>query len=346
MLRTHKCDELSLKNIGEQITLSGWVSNRRDHGWIIFIDLRDRYGLSQVVFDPADNEAAWKIADSCRSEFVIQVTGTVRARPEGQANPRMKTGEIEVIISTEINILSQSKTPPFEIDSHGELANEEVRYKHRYIDLRRAKALENMKFRSKFLNFTRNWFVEKDFLDVQTPIFTASSPEGARDFVIPSRLNPGKFYALPQAPQQYKQLLMVGWVDKYFQIAPCFRDEDPRADRHACEFYQIDCEMSFVEQSDIFAVVENYFFDLADTIENKSIISPFGVNETNPKSFVQISFAEAMETYGSDKPDLRYDMKLVDVADIFARSSNEIFSSIASDTKNNRIVKTMTFISK
>jgi aspartyl-tRNA synthetase len=247
----------------------------------------------------------------------------------------MATGEIEVIIDSEINILSKSKTPPFEIDSHGELANEEIRYKHRYIDLRRAKALENMKFRSKFLNFTRNWFVENDYLDVQTPIFTASSPEGARDFVIPSRLNPGKFYALPQAPQQYKQLLMVGGVDKYFQIAPCFRDEDPRADRHACEFYQIDCEMSFVEQSDIFKVVENYFFDLTDKLSDKKITSP--TQNGIEKSFIQISFNEAMETYGSDKPDLRYDMKLVDVASIFARSTNEIFSSIASDTKNNRI---------
>jgi len=177
MLRTHKCNELNKDNIGEKVTLSAWVSNRRDHGGIIFIDMRDRYGLTQVVFDPKDNEEAWKIADSFRSEYVIKATGTVRARPEGQENPNMETGEIEVIIDDNVEILSKSKTPPFELDGHGELANEEIRYKHRYIDLRRPKALENMMFRSKFVAHTKNWFLKNDFLDVQTPIFTASSPE-------------------------------------------------------------------------------------------------------------------------------------------------------------------------
>ena len=328
MLRTHKCSELTAKNIWEKVTLSGWVSNRRDHGGIVFIDLRDRYGLTQVVFDPEDNKSAWEIADSCRSEYVVKVMGTVRSRPEGQANKKMVTWEIEIIIDDNIEILSKSKTPPFELDGHGELANEEVRYKHRYIDLRREKALENIKFRSKFVNYTKNWFIERDFLDVQTPIFTASSPEWARDFVIPSRLHPGKFYALPQAPQQYKQLLMVGWIDKYFQIAPCFRDEDPRADRHACEFYQIDCEMSFVEQDDIFKVVEDYFFDLVPAVSDKTIMD---------KKFYSMTYAESMEKYGTDKPDLRYGMELVDVADIFARSTNEIFSWIAADKTANRI---------
>lgn len=289
--------------------------------------MRDRYGLTQVVFDPEDSKTAWETADGFRSEYVIQATGMVRSRPEGQANPNMTTGEIEIIIS-EVVLLSKSKTPPFELDGHGELSNEEIRYKHRYIDLRRKKALENVEFRSKFLNYTRNWFTQRDFLDVQTPIFTISSPEGARDFVVPSRLHPGKFYALPQSPQQYKQLLMVGGIDKYFQIAPCFRDEDPRADRHACEFYHIDCEMSFVEQSDIFKVVEEYLFDMIEAISDKTIMD---------KKFYSMSFYDAMETYGSDKPDLRYDMKLVDVASIFARSTNEIFSSIGSDTKANRI---------
>jgi len=327
MLRTHTCNELSSANIGEEITLSGWVSNRRDHGGIIFIDLRDRYGLTQVVFDPEDNQAAHELANTFRSEYVIKVTGKVRPRPEGQANPNMVTGEIEVI-TTKVELLAKSKTPPFEIDDHGELANEEIRYKHRYIDLRRKKALENVQFRSKFLNHTRNWFTSNDFLDVQTPLFSVSSPEGARDFVIPSRLHPGKFYALPQAPQQYKQLLMVGGIDKYFQIAPCFRDEDPRADRHACEFYQIDCEMSFVEQDDIFKVVEDYFFDMVPAVSDKTIMD---------KKFYQMTYEEAMEVYGTDKPDLRYEMKMVDVASIFARSTNEIFSSIASDTNENRI---------
>lgn len=327
MLRTHTCNQLKAENIWEKVTLSGWVSNRRDHWWIIFIDMRDRYGLTQVVFDPEDNKDSWELANSFRSEYVIKIEWAVRSRPEWQANPNMKTGEIEIIVDN-VELLSKSKTPPFEIDDHGELANEEIRYKHRYIDLRRKKALENIKFRSNFVNYTKNWFIERDFLDIQTPIFTASSPEGARDFVIPSRLHPGKFYALPQAPQQYKQLLMVGWIDKYFQIAPCFRDEDPRADRHACEFYQIDCEMSFVEQEDIFKVVEEYFFDTVKAVSNKIIMD---------KKFYSMTFVESMEKYGTDKPDLRYDMKLIDVIDIFARSTNEIFSSIASNKKDNRI---------
>lgn len=326
MHRTHTCNDLNKNHIWQEVTLSGWVSNRRDHGGIIFIDLRDRYGKTQIVFDP-ENKEAWETADSFRSEFVIKATWTVRNRPEWQNNPNMATGEIEVVIS-KVELLAKSKTIPFEIDWHWELANEEIRYKHRYIDLRRPAALENVKFRSKFITYTRNWFTEHDFLDVQTPIFTVSSPEWARDFLIPSRLHPGKFYALPQAPQQYKQLLMVGWIDKYFQIAPCFRDEDPRADRHACEFYQIDCEMSFVEQQDIFYVVESYIFDVVKALSHKTIME---------NKFFSMSYTEAMETYGSDKPDLRYEMKLVDVLDIFAKSTNEIFSSIASDPKNNRI---------
>lgn len=327
MLRSHKCNELKKENIWEKVTLSWWVSNRRDHGGIIFIDLRDRYGLTQVVFDPEDDKIAWETANMFRSEYVIQIEGKVRSRPEGQANPKMETWEIEIIVSN-VNLLSKSKTPPFELDDHWELANEEVRYKHRYIDLRRRKALENVQFRSKFLSHTRNWFTSRDFLDVQTPIFTVSSPEWARDFLIPSRLHPGKFYALPQAPQQYKQLLMVGWIDKYFQIAPCFRDEDPRADRHACEFYQIDCEMSFVDQEDIFKVVEEYLFDTVKEVSNKKIVN---------NKFERISYLDSMEKYGVDKPDLRYDLCLVDVGDIFANSTNEIFSSIASDKINNRI---------
>lgn len=327
MHRTHTCNDLTKANVWQEVTLSGWVSNRRDHGWIIFIDLRDRYGKTQIVFDPNDNKEAWETADSFRSEFVIKATWKVRNRPEGQNNPNMATWEIEVIIS-KVELLAKSKTPPFEIDGHWELANEEIRYKHRYIDLRRPAALENVKFRSKFITYTRNWFTNHDFLDVQTPIFTVSSPEWARDFLIPSRLHPGKFYALPQAPQQYKQLLMVWGIDKYFQIAPCFRDEDPRADRHACEFYQIDCEMSFVEQEDIFKVVENYVFDVVKELSHKTIME---------NKFFSMSYTEAMENYGSDKPDLRYGMKLVDVLDIFSRSSNEIFSEIAKDPKNNRI---------
>ena len=327
MLRTHNCGELTKETIGEAVTLSGWVSNRRDHGGIIFIDLRDRYGLTQVVFDPEDDKDAHVLADSFRSEYVIQVEWSVRSRPEGQSNKNMVTGEIEVI-TKKVTLLSKSKTPPFELDSHSNTANEEIRYKHRYIDLRRKYVLDNVKFRSKFLSFSRNWFSSRDFLDVQTPIFTSSSPEGARDFLIPSRIHPGKFYALPQAPQQYKQLLMVGGIDKYFQVAPCFRDEDPRADRHACEFYQIDCEMSFVEQEDVFAVVEDFMRDTVWELSDKKILD---------EKFYSMTHLEATEKYGTDKPDLRYDMQLVDVIDIFARSTNEIFSWIASDKVNNRI---------
>lgn len=318
MLRTYTNWELTKQNIWEKVKLAWWVSNRRDHGWIIFIDLRDRYWLTQIVFDPEYDKTAHETADAFRSEFVIQVEWTVRARPEGQNNPNLSTWEIEVIIDNVV-CLSKSKTPPFEVDDFWELANEEIRYKYRYIDLRRRKALANMEFRSKFINYTRNWFVNNDFLDVQTPIFTVSSPEWARDFLVPSRLHPWKFYALPQAPQQYKQLLMVGWIDKYFQIAPCFRDEDPRADRHACEFYQIDCEMSFVERDDVFSVVENFMTEIVKDLTNKTILD---------WKFYQMSYDEAMENYGSDKPDLRFGMKFVDLTDIFKDSSFSVFKSV------------------
>ena len=319
MLRTHKCNELSKKDIWEKVKLSGWVSNRRDHGGIIFIDLRDRYGLTQIVFDPKDDKISWQEADKFRSEYVIQIEWIVRNRPKWQTNSNLETGEIEIITSNVI-LLAKSKTPPFELDEHVNEANEDIRYKHRYIDLRRKKVLDNMIFRSKFLNYTRNWFTKKDFLDVQTPIFTVSSPEWARDFLVPSRLHPGKFYALPQAPQQYKQLLMVGWIDKYFQIAPCFRDEDPRADRHACEFYQIDVEMSFVEQADIFKVAEDYIFDVVKELSSKKIIN---------NKFISMTHEEAMENYWTDKPDLRFWMQFVDLTDIFTDSGFWVFKNVA-----------------
>ncbi|MDD3120175.1 MAG: OB-fold nucleic acid binding domain-containing protein, partial [Candidatus Gracilibacteria bacterium] len=210
MHRTHTCGDLNSSHIGQEITLAGWVNSRRDHGGIIFIDLRDRYGVTQIVFDPEDDKNAWEIADSCRSEFVIKVTGKVRPRPAGQENPKLKTGEIEIIISN-IKILSKSKTPPFEISEFSE-ANEDIRLKYRYLDLRRKQTLNKIEYRAKLMHFTRNWFTEKNFLEIQTPIFTVSSPEGARDYLIPSRIHKGKFYALPQAPQIYKQLLMVGGV--------------------------------------------------------------------------------------------------------------------------------------
>jgi len=317
MLRTITCNELTKENVWQEVTLCWWVSNRRDHGGIIFIDLRDRYGITQVVFDPEDDKQSWLEANDFRSEFVIQVTWKVRNRPEWQDNKNLKTWDIEVIIS-KTRLLSKSKTPPFELDDFWDLAGEDIRYKYRYIDLRRRKALENVTFRSNFLNFTRNWFASNEFLEVQTPIFTVSSPEWARDFLVPSRIHPGKFYALPQAPQQYKQLLMVWWIDKYFQIAPCFRDEDPRADRHACEFYQIDCEMSFVEQEDVFNVVESYIKDVVKSVSKKEVLWDFSI----------ISYDEALENYGSDKPDLRFGMKFVDLTDIFKNSDFSVFRNV------------------
>jgi len=262
-------------------------------GGLTFLTLRDRYGVTQVqLSEPVE----------LKPEYCIKITGAVTARPDGQTNTDMPTGEIELIADS-VEILNTCKELPFPIrDEHG--SSEEIRFKHRFLDLRRSPVLSKIKFRAKMNHFTRNRFVGEDFLEVQTPIFTVSSPEWARDYLIPSRLNPGKFYALPQAPQQYKQLLMVGWVDKYFQIAPCFRDEDPRADRHSCEFYQVDAEMSFVEQDDVFGVAEAYASQLvAELVPHKSIT----VN------FVQIPYAEAMELYGSDKPDLRFGMQLVDV---------------------------------
>lgn len=255
MHRTHTCGELRQEHIGQTVTLSGWVQKRRDLGGMIFIDLRDRYGVTQITLDPQRvSPDVMKTAQEVTHEWVVKVIGEVVGRPDDMINQDMGTGAIEIVAS-DLEVLNKSKELPFMV-ANDPNTSEENRFVHRYIDLRRRPVLDNIEFRAKMNHFVRNWFVEHDFLEVQTPLFTVSSPEGARDYLIPSRVNPGKFYALPQAPQQYKQLLMVGGVDKYFQIAPCFRDEDPRADRHSCEFYQIDAEMSFVEQDDIFAVAE------------------------------------------------------------------------------------------
>ena len=334
MLRTHTCWQLTKENVGEKVTLTGWARHRRDHGWVIFIDLADRYGITQVVFDPEHNKKVHEIADKVRNEYVLKVTWTVRPRPAGQENPKLITGDIEVIVD-DIEILSESKPLPFEVDEYHTNAGEEIRYKHRYLDLRRKPVLEKMLFRSKMLDKTRTWFHKNDFIEVQTPILANSSPEGARDFLVPSRLNPGKFYALPQAPQQYKQLLMVWWIDKYFQIAPCFRDEDPRADRHAGDFYQIDCEMSFVEQDDVFQVVENFLKDLIKELSpNKKILlwkdlkERIGLWTYENDWFLRLTYEEALNYYGTDKPDLRFDMKFVDLTDVFENSDFAVFKSV------------------
>lgn len=329
MLRSHNCSELNKANIWEKVSLSWWVSNRRDHGGIIFIDLRDRYGISQIVFDP-ENETIFKEAESLRSEYVISITGLVRERPAGQENPNLPTWEVEILVES-MNLHSRSKTPPFELDEHSTEANEEIRMKYRYLDLRRKKILDYIKFRSKMTTYTRNWFTQNDFLDVQTPILATSSPEWARDFLVPSRLHPGHFYALPQAPQQFKQLLMVWWVDKYFQIAPCFRDEDPRADRHAWDFYQIDCEMSFVEQDDVFSVVEDFLLDATKDLSDKKVLTET-VNWDKIREnwkFFSLTYEEAMANYWTDKPDLRFGLKFVDLTDIYKNSEFAVFKSVA-----------------
>lgn len=289
---------------------------------MIFLDLRDRYGITQVAInddtvqwsDEAKVESFRSLAEDCKQEYVLQVEGIVVARPDDMINKDMLTGAIEVH-PTAITILSKSKELPFSLGEDPK-TSEANRYKHRYLDLRRTAVLDRMLLRSKMNNFTRNWFSKKDFLEVQTPIFSVSSPEGARDYLIPSRVNPGQFYALPQAPQQYKQLLMVGGIDKYFQIAPCFRDEDPRADRHSCEFYQIDCEMSFVEQQDVYDVVEHYIEDLVKELAPHKKISV---------QFKKLSFSQAIDLYGSDKPDLRFGMQLVEMTDMFTQSGFGVF---------------------
>jgi aspartyl-tRNA synthetase len=321
MLRTNTCGELNQKQIGEKVKLAGWVHSRRDHGGIIFIDLRDRYGLTQIKFIPEKQEV-FKQADFLRNEWVIQAEGEVLARPKEMINKKIETGEIEVLVE-KLEILNQSKTPPFVLDDEKveEEANENIRLKYRYVDLRRPKLQEMLKVRDEMIRDIRSYFYEKDFREVQTPILTSSSPEGARDFVVPSRIYPGKFYALPQAPQQFKQLLMVGGVDRYFQIAPCFRDEDSRMDRHYGEFYQLDMEMSFVEQEDIFEIMEPLMIELTEKYSDKKV---------EQKPFLRIPYIEAMNKYGSDKPDLRFDLEIVSVSDLVKDCDFKVFAEMAS----------------
>ncbi|MCS6982867.1 MAG: aspartate--tRNA ligase [Candidatus Absconditabacterales bacterium] len=313
MYRSHTCGELRASHIGSTVTLAGWVKKIRNLGSICFVDLRDRYGYTQLFADESKQDVLDQLKDVA-NERCLQITGIVVARPTDMINQHMLTGEIEVHIQS-VTILSRSKVLPFAIDDDPK-TSEEVRMKYRYLDLRRKQILTNIERRAKMNHLTRNWFTEQGFLEVQTPIFTVSSPEGARDYLIPSRVNPGHFYALPQAPQQYKQLLMVGGVDKYFQIAPCFRDEDPRADRHSCEFYQIDCEMSFVHQDDVFAVVEKYI---------KYLIQHFVPHKKITVDFPRLPYEEAMARYGSDKPDMRFGCELHSLQTIFTSSDFPLF---------------------
>ncbi|MCW0243220.1 aspartate--tRNA ligase [Campylobacter lari] len=321
-MRTHYNTELNIQNVGEEVTLCGWVNSYRDHGGVIFIDLRDRSGLIQLVCDPADNQEAHNIASSVRNEYVLIAQGKIRPRGEGLVNPKLKTGEIEVVIN-KLTIENESAVVPFAIGD--ESVNEELRLKYRFLDLRSKKLYDNFALRSTACIAARNSLSNMGFLEVETPILTKATPEGARDYLVPSRVHQGEFYALPQSPQLFKQLLMCSGFDRYFQIAKCFRDEDLRADRQP-EFTQIDIEMSFCEQKDIIAMAENLLKDIFKAC-GKEISIPFR----------QMSYKEAMENYGSDKPDLRFDMKFIDVIDIFAKSNNEIFTNIAKDTKKNRI---------
>ena len=304
--RTHNCNELNLKNKNKKIILSGWVNKKRDHGNLLFIDLRDNFGLTQCVID--NNNTYFKEAEKIQLETVIKVEGTVTERTKETVNPNLKTGDIEVKI-TSIEILGSCKELPMPVFSDQEYA-EDIRLKYRFLDLRRKKIHENIILRSKVITFIRLEMNKLGFLEFQTPILTSSSPEGARDFLVPSRLNPGKFYALPQAPQQFKQLVMVSGFDKYFQIAPCFRDEDARADRSPGEFYQLDLEMSFVEQEDIFDVVEKLLINLFKEFSNKKI---------KFQKFPKISYEKSMLNYGTDKPDLRNPLIISDLTEIFIR---------------------------
>ena len=324
MLRTNTCGELTKKSVSKRVTLCGWVNSRRDHGGVIFIDLRDRYGLTQIKFDPKVSQECWNEADKVRPEWVLQVSGKVLARPKDMINKNLATGEVEVAI-TEIKVLTQSKTPPFEIDQD-KMVNEDLRLKYRFLDLRHQRLQKIAADRDKLITYVREYFHKKDFLEIPTPILANSSPEGARDYLVPSRLHPGKFYALPQAPQQFKQLLMIAGFDKYFQIAPCFRDEDPRSDRHPGEFYQIDIEMSFVEQEDVWDVVEPLMIDLTEKFSDKKVIK---------KPFSRITYKEAMEKYGSDKPDLRFDLEIQSITDLVKGCGFSVFADVV---KNKGVV--------
>ena len=327
--RSHNCDELRKKDIGKKVLLSGWINKRRDHGNLLFIDLRDNYGITQCIIDKENQN--FSILEKMQLETVIKIDGEVVNRSDETINKEINTGEIEVVIKN-FNVLGTCKELPMPIFSDQEYS-EEIRLKYRFLDLRRKKIHENIILRSKVISFIRNEMNNLGFLEYQTPILTSSSPEGARDFLVPSRLNPGKFYALPQAPQQFKQLIMVSGFDKYFQIAPCFRDEDARADRSPGEFYQLDLEMSFVEQEDVFNIVETL---LVNTFKN------FSKKRLLEKKFPRIPFKESMIKYGTDKPDLRNPLIINDITDIFLRDDIkfEIFKKLVKSGSKVRCIIT------
>lgn len=317
-MHTHTCGELRRENVGEEVTLTGWVSRRRDHGGLIFCDLRDREGITQLTFDPEHSDGdAFKIAETMRPEWPIKIHGVVRARGEETTNAKLATGEIEVL-TDHAEVLNTSVTPPFQIED-GIETSEDTRLRYRYLDLRRPEMMANLKLRSDFTFAIREALHNREFMEVETPSLFKSTPEGARDFIVPSRIQPGNFYALPQSPQLLKQLLMVGGVERYYQVAKCFRDEDLRADRQP-EFTQVDIEMSFVDQNDVMSALEEV---LADAFGRMGVEMPTPLR--------RMDYWEAMDTYGSDKPDTRYGMHLVDLTDIFANSKFKVFATAANE---------------
>ncbi|HED07923.1 MAG TPA: aspartate--tRNA ligase [Ignavibacteria bacterium] len=316
--RTYTCGELREKNIGEKVILNGWVSTRRDLGGVIFIDLRDRYGITQIVFEPNHNQESHNTAKELRGEYVISVEGIVEKRSEETINPSLATGTVDLMVE-KLLILNKAQTPPFLIQDKID-TNEETRLKYRFLDLRRPELQKNLLLRHKMYQTVRDYFDENNFVEIETPMLMKSTPEGARDYLVPSRLHKGKFYALPQSPQTYKQLLMVSGFDKYYQIVKCFRDEDLRADRQP-EFTQIDVEMSFVKQEDVFNVVEGLMKKTFKNIWNKELETPLP----------RLTYAEAMEKYGSDKPDLRFDLEMVILNDVFAKSEFRVFKDQIAD---------------
>lgn len=317
MYRTHTCGELRSSHAGQNVTVSGWVNRRRDHGGVVFFDLRDRSGVVQITINPDLAKDMLDVVTNVRFEWVLQIEGLVHKRPAGMENPKMETGEVE-IIAKNITVLNPAKTLPFMISGDNDLPDENIRLKYRYLDLRRERMTRNLVLRHKVIKFMRDYLDKQGFIEIETPIMFKATPEGARDYLVPSRIYPGQFYALPQSPQQLKQLLMVAGMDKYFQIARCFRDEDLRGDRQP-EFTQLDLEMSFVHRDDVLAVVEGLYTEMLPAVApNKRLLS---------SPWPKLSYREAMERYGTDKPDLRFGMELVDVSEVFAKSEFKVFQS-------------------
>ena len=310
--RTHDCNTLGASDVNHQVILMGWVQRRRDHGGLIFVDLRDRMGMTQIVFDPQHDATAHQRAHGLRNEYVIAVTGKVRLRPEGMANPKLVTGAIEVLVDA-LRVLNTSKTPPFQIEDEIEVS-ENVRLRYRYFDLRRPGILRNFMFRHEAAQLTRKFFHEQGFIEVETPVLTKSTPEGARDYLVPSRVNAGKFYALPQSPQLFKQLLMISGFERYMQIVKCFRDEDLRADRQP-EFTQVDLELSFVREETIYRLIEGWLVQLFGQLLQRELPAPFP----------RLTYREAMERYGTDRPDTRFALELCDVTEVLGATDFQVF---------------------